>query len=702
MDESAMKQITLAVALFISLFATLNSAAAQCNGNFGADSACGTVGGGLPGPIPFSSIISGSGAVIGSGTSTIGCAAPWANTTGTLLGNNCAFSISGTTITVPTGGYLLKFNGLSAIQFGADSNGAFLLGDETANLVEIGPAPNVTNVPTNLLIQPPSDAGTFIVFNGTDTSAQSQLIIGNKGTGTSPGNWVIGETTGTGGQCYPLDFANDVPTIAFTMTCDPHLQIKNNIGIYGRNAANSADILMMNLDASNILQIGASGDASISLNKATSLGSLLTLTGTEGNQLEWTLGGQSWKVSMASGGNWYLLDATNSKFPINVGLNTPVVLNVGNSVAGALALAGNFVPTVTYTDALGSSSLGWTGIYLAGSSSGVGEVVAPSAASTYTWTLPAATDTIAGIAAAQILTNKTLASSTDLLGGVTADFGSDAKGDVYTNSGSSNVIERLAIGSTNDCLIVTSGLPAWSSAACLISGGALGTPSSGTVTNLTGTASININGTVGATTPTTGVFTTVGVGITPVATVPLQFKVGTNLDAAFVKSSSSTQVELATVNDADTVLEPFLINASTLTIAAPLYLTGLTSGSGSAALCLNATGSQVESDTSSTICGISALRYKNLIAEITPDQGVAGIMGLRGESYTYKSDAPGHANDKNIHISLIADDMAAMNHACAEYSDAGVENYMDRCFEAYQVAFDKKVWELLKQLKQPH
>ena len=37
----------------------------------------------------------------------------------------------------------------------------------------------------------------------------------------------------------------------------------------------------------------------------------------------------------------------------------------------------------------------------------------------------------------------------------------------------------------------------------------LGTPSSGTVTNLTGTASININGTVGATTPAAGSFTTV-------------------------------------------------------------------------------------------------------------------------------------------------------------------------------------------------
>jgi hypothetical protein len=41
----------------------------------------------------------------------------------------------------------------------------------------------------------------------------------------------------------------------------------------------------------------------------------------------------------------------------------------------------------------------------------------------------------------------------------------------------------------------------------VVNGGALGTPSSGTVTNLTGTASININGTVGATTANTGSFT---------------------------------------------------------------------------------------------------------------------------------------------------------------------------------------------------
>ena len=55
------------------------------------------------------------------------------------------------------------------------------------------------------------------------------------------------------------------------------------------------------------------------------------------------------------------------------------------------------------------------------------------------------------------------------------------------------------------------------SSTIVVQGGALGTPSSGTVTNLTGTASININGTVGATTANTGAFTTLSAtGVTTV------------------------------------------------------------------------------------------------------------------------------------------------------------------------------------------
>lgn len=52
------------------------------------------------------------------------------------------------------------------------------------------------------------------------------------------------------------------------------------------------------------------------------------------------------------------------------------------------------------------------------------------------------------------------------------------------------------------------------SGAFVVNGGALGTPSSGTVTNLTGTASININGTVGATTANSGAFTTLSASST--------------------------------------------------------------------------------------------------------------------------------------------------------------------------------------------
>jgi hypothetical protein len=63
---------------------------------------------------------------------------------------------------------------------------------------------------------------------------------------------------------------------------------------------------------------------------------------------------------------------------------------------------------------------------------------------------------------------------------------------------------------TGTGVVTALGVNTGTAGAFVVNGGALGTPSSGTVTNLTGTASININGTVGATTPATGAFTTLG------------------------------------------------------------------------------------------------------------------------------------------------------------------------------------------------
>jgi hypothetical protein len=78
-------------------------------------------------------------------------------------------------------------------------------------------------------------------------------------------------------------------------------------------------------------------------------------------------------------------------------------------------------------------------------------------------TLQAVTDTFVYRASTDTLTNKTLASSTDVLGGVTMTLGSDATGDIYyRNAG--GVLTRLGIGSTGNVLTVSSGLPAWESA----------------------------------------------------------------------------------------------------------------------------------------------------------------------------------------------------------------------------------------------
>jgi hypothetical protein len=104
-----------------------------------------------------------------------------------------------------------------------------------------------------------------------------------------------------------------------------------------------------------------------------------------------------------------------------------------------------------------------------------------------------------------------------------------------------------ATTTTGTGVVTALGTNVGTAGAFVVNGGALGTPSSGTVTNLTGTASININGTVGATTPTTGVFTTLiantsaGVGaIAPTATNFYNAKTITGATTAYANYTLST------------------------------------------------------------------------------------------------------------------------------------------------------------------
>lgn len=50
---------------------------------------------------------------------------------------------------------------------------------------------------------------------------------------------------------------------------------------------------------------------------------LVTLSGSESNQLRWLISGKDWRANASAGGNWYLYDATNNKYPFTIEGNSP-------------------------------------------------------------------------------------------------------------------------------------------------------------------------------------------------------------------------------------------------------------------------------------------------------------------------------------------------------------------------------------------
>src|SRR5574338_246180 len=70
------------------------------------------------------------------------------------------------------------------------------------------------------------------------------------------------------------------------------------------------------------------------------------------------------------------------------------------------------------------------------------------------------TRTLVDLSLAQTLTNKTLTSVTNILGGVTMSLGSDATGDIYYRN-SSGILTRLPIGSNGQFLNINAGIPTW-------------------------------------------------------------------------------------------------------------------------------------------------------------------------------------------------------------------------------------------------
>lgn len=92
---------------------------------------------------------------------------------------------------------------------------------------------------------------------------------------------------------------------------------------------------------------------------------------------------------------------------------------------------------------------------------GISLTVSAALSGNFTLTLPADTGNLVADISVATLTNKTLTSSTNVLGGVTMTLGSDADGDIYYRS--SNVLTRLAKGTALQQLRINAGAtaPEW-------------------------------------------------------------------------------------------------------------------------------------------------------------------------------------------------------------------------------------------------
>jgi hypothetical protein len=171
-----------------------------------------------------------------------------------------------------------------------------------------------------------------------------------------------------------------------------------------------------------------------------------------------------------------------------------------------------------------------------------------------------------------------------------------------------------------------------SAGAPVLFNGALGTPSSGTVTNLTGTASININGTVGATTASTGAFTT----LTTSSTVTLNG--GTANGVAYLNGSK------------------VLTTGSGLTFDGTNFAT---TGTGSVSRLITtstlADGSTPHVDTSATAFGIiggsSSMGYKATSQHIWNLSGTSEQMRLTSTGLGIGTSSPSYKLDINTGVS---------------------------------------------------
>lgn len=428
-----------------------------CGGQFGALRFCGTIAGGLPGAIlipPGGTTPIGGNTVLGNPTTSsalpIATVAPILGIPGTSVGSVGFGNLTSGTVTIqPVTGAL----GSSVLSLPAITD--TLAGKALANG---GTNASLTASNGGIVW---SNATQFQILAGTATARQMLQSGATATPAWSTATWpatttinrilfssaanVVGEISTVNGGMLNAN-SSGVPSMTVTPVLGVPTVSLGTLGFAGSTSGTATITAQFAAGTPTLVLPNASGTFAVNASSPLVLGALT--------------GALTCPTCVTSSGG----GAISGTAPVAV--SAAGVVSITGAAGQVLAGA---APAFTKDPVLGVAGASTGSIGFANGTSGSITLTAPSsgALGSTVITFQAVTDTAVSRTTTDTLTNKTLTSSTNVLGGVTMTLGSDATGDIYYRSG--GVLTRLPIGSSTNVLTVAGGVPTWAAASTGVS-----------------------------------------------------------------------------------------------------------------------------------------------------------------------------------------------------------------------------------------